>query len=155
MGGIRRRFGALLGAKKSIRAGENLFALDSALLFVSPVPFVRCADARNLVTSNIRRRFGVRISPAGLAVSQSTLSHCDCIALLWRQRDFQAFQSFWQAQPAMSREALTTEIVGLSRLCIDEIRALENHVRNRAVTTYRPILSDSHGRSMPLVPELD
>ena len=37
--------------EKSIRAGENLFARDSALLWISPVPFVRQDDARNLVTS--------------------------------------------------------------------------------------------------------
>jgi hypothetical protein len=32
--------------KKSIRAEENLFARDSALLRISPVPLVRYADAR-------------------------------------------------------------------------------------------------------------
>lgn len=31
-GGIRPQFGALFGLKKRARAGENLFALDSALL---------------------------------------------------------------------------------------------------------------------------
>ena len=35
-------------ANKSIGAGENLFARGSALLRISPVPFVRQADARNL-----------------------------------------------------------------------------------------------------------
>jgi hypothetical protein len=40
-GGIQPEFGALFGPNKSIRAGENLFALDSALLRISPVPFVR------------------------------------------------------------------------------------------------------------------
>jgi len=40
-GGIQPEFGALFGPNKSIRAGENLFALDSALLRSSPVPFVR------------------------------------------------------------------------------------------------------------------
>ena len=39
MGGIPPEFRALLGPTKSIRAGENLFALDSALLW--PVRFVR------------------------------------------------------------------------------------------------------------------
>jgi hypothetical protein len=34
MGGIRPEFGALIGPKKGIRAGENLFAKDSALLFI-------------------------------------------------------------------------------------------------------------------------
>ena len=48
LGGIRPEFGALLRANKSIRAGENLFARGSALLRISPVPFVRQADARNL-----------------------------------------------------------------------------------------------------------
>jgi hypothetical protein len=64
MGAIRPEFGALFGPKKSIRAGENLFAWDLALLRISPVPFVRYADAQNLVTSKIRRSFGVRISPS-------------------------------------------------------------------------------------------
>ena len=39
-GGIQPEFGALFGPNKSIHAGENLFALDSALLRSSPVPFV-------------------------------------------------------------------------------------------------------------------
>jgi len=68
MEGICREFGVLFGPNKSIRAGENLFAWDSALLRIFPVPFVRQADARNLVTLNMRRRFGVRISPPGRAV---------------------------------------------------------------------------------------
>ena len=63
---IRVKFGPslahYLAPNKSIRAGENLFALDSAPVGISLVPFVRWADGRNLVTSNIRRRFGVRIS---------------------------------------------------------------------------------------------
>ena len=71
MGGIRLKFGALFGPIKSIRAGENLFAWDSALLRISPVPFIRQADAPNPVTSNTRRRFGVRSSPSGRAVSRS------------------------------------------------------------------------------------
>jgi hypothetical protein len=37
MGGIRPEFGTLFGPKKSIRAQENLFARDSALLRISPV----------------------------------------------------------------------------------------------------------------------
>jgi len=49
MGGISPEFAALFGSKKSIRAGENVFARDSALLWISPVPFVRQDDARNLV----------------------------------------------------------------------------------------------------------
>jgi hypothetical protein len=56
MGGIRPEFGALIGPKKGIRAGENLFAKDSAFLRISPAPFVRYADARNLVTSKIRTK---------------------------------------------------------------------------------------------------
>jgi hypothetical protein len=56
MGGIQLEFGALIGPKKGIRAGENLFAKDSALLRISPAPFVRYADARNLVTSKIRTK---------------------------------------------------------------------------------------------------
>jgi len=59
---IRPEFGALFGPNKSIGAGENIFALDSAPVGISLVPFVRWADGRNLVTSSIRRRFGVRIS---------------------------------------------------------------------------------------------
>ena len=39
MGGIRPEFGALFRPNKSIGAGENLFALNSALFGVSPVPF--------------------------------------------------------------------------------------------------------------------
>jgi hypothetical protein len=57
------------GPNKSICAGENLFARDSALLRISPVPFVRQTDTRNLVTSNARR-FGVGISLPGRAVSK-------------------------------------------------------------------------------------
>jgi len=59
MGGIRPEFGALIGPNKGIRAGENLFAKDSAFLRISPAPFVRYADARNLVnlvTSKIRTK---------------------------------------------------------------------------------------------------
>jgi len=62
MGGIRPDLGALFGQKKSVRAGENLFASNSVLFRLSPLPFVRQADAWNFVKSNIRRRFGVRIS---------------------------------------------------------------------------------------------
>jgi hypothetical protein len=38
-----------------------VFALDSALLQISPVPFVRWSNAQNLLTPNTQRRFGVRI----------------------------------------------------------------------------------------------
>ena len=38
MGEIRPELGALFGPKKSIRAGENLFAWDSAPFGLSPVP---------------------------------------------------------------------------------------------------------------------
>ena len=41
MGGIRPEFGPLFGPNKSIRAEESLFALDSALFRISPMPFVR------------------------------------------------------------------------------------------------------------------
>jgi len=51
MGGISPSLPHYSARKKSIRAGENLFARDSALLWISPVPFVRQDDARNLVTS--------------------------------------------------------------------------------------------------------
>ena len=71
LGGIRPEFGALFGPNKSIDAGEKLFARGSALLRISPVPFVRQADARNPVTSNTRRGFGVRISPPRRAVGKS------------------------------------------------------------------------------------
>src|ERR1035437_4078452 len=56
-GGTQPEFGALFGPNKSIHAGENLFALDSALLRSSPVPFVLYANARQLVTSHIRAAF--------------------------------------------------------------------------------------------------
>src|ERR1022692_4166981 len=38
IGGIRPELGAGFGLNKSICAGENLFALDSAPLLVSPAP---------------------------------------------------------------------------------------------------------------------
>ena len=60
MVGIRPKLDALFGPKKSIRAGANFFAFNSTLPGISPVPFVRWADARNLLTSNIRRGFGGR-----------------------------------------------------------------------------------------------
>ena len=37
MGEIQRQFGALFGPTKSICAGENLFAWDSALFRLSPI----------------------------------------------------------------------------------------------------------------------
>jgi hypothetical protein len=49
-GGIRSKFGALFGPKKSIIAGENLRS-DSALFRISPVPLIRKADEMNLVTA--------------------------------------------------------------------------------------------------------
>src|SRR5882762_3172704 len=39
MGGFRPKCGALFGPNKSIRAGENLFARGSALIWISSVPF--------------------------------------------------------------------------------------------------------------------
>jgi hypothetical protein len=45
--------------KKGIRAGENLFAQNSALFRLSPVLFVR----RNWVMPNIRRRLQVQHPP--------------------------------------------------------------------------------------------
>jgi len=47
---IQPEFGALIWPEKSILAGENLFASDSAVLLISPDPFVRYVDAPNLVT---------------------------------------------------------------------------------------------------------
>lgn len=64
MGGIRPKFGARFGPKESIRAGENSFAWNSALFRLSPVSFIRQADARNWVMPNIRRRVLVQISPS-------------------------------------------------------------------------------------------
>jgi hypothetical protein len=55
MYGIRPQFGALFGPTKSIRAGENLFAWDSALLRLSPVRFVRQVEGRCSATSNMER----------------------------------------------------------------------------------------------------
>ena len=56
MCGIRPEFGTLFSSKKSIRAAENMFAGDSALIRISSVPFVHYAYARNPVTSNSRQR---------------------------------------------------------------------------------------------------
>jgi len=56
MGGIRPEVGALFDPNKSIRAGENLFAWNSALFRLSPVPFVSQADAGIVVMPNIERR---------------------------------------------------------------------------------------------------
>jgi hypothetical protein len=53
MDGIRPEVGALFDPNKSIRAGENKFALDSALLRISPASFVGSVDARNFVTSDL------------------------------------------------------------------------------------------------------
>ena len=46
MGGIQPQFGALFGPTKSICAGENLFAWDSALLRLSPIRFVRRIEVK-------------------------------------------------------------------------------------------------------------
>ena len=43
MGGIRPKCGALFGTNKSIRAGENLFARGSGLIWISSVPFLHYA----------------------------------------------------------------------------------------------------------------
>ena len=40
LGGIRPEFGALFGPNKGIGAEENLFAWGSALLRLSPIPFI-------------------------------------------------------------------------------------------------------------------
>ena len=61
---IRPKLGGLFGPKKSIPAGENLFAWNWALFRLSPVPFVRQADARNWVMPNIQRRLLLQISPS-------------------------------------------------------------------------------------------
>ena len=73
---------ALFGSNKSIRAGENLFAWGSALLRISPAPFVRQADARNPVTSNnenqVPRRFirrPLRSRPVGMNSQARQNSH--------------------------------------------------------------------------------
>ena len=55
MGGIQPKFGALFGATKSICAGENLFAWDSALLRLSPIRFVRQVDGGCLTMWNVRK----------------------------------------------------------------------------------------------------
>src|ERR1019366_4675165 len=78
MGGIRPELGPLLEPKKSIRAGENLFAWNSALFGLSPVRFIRQADARNWIIPNIRRRLVVQIFPLGPAVSNSNLPARNC-----------------------------------------------------------------------------
>ena len=70
LGGIRPEFGALFGPKKGIGAGENLFAWGSAHFGSLRFPSFRETDARNPVTSNSRRGFGVRISPPRRAVSK-------------------------------------------------------------------------------------
>jgi hypothetical protein len=72
IGGIRPEFGASFGPNKSIRAGENLFAWNSALYLLSPVPFVRWGDVRDLATSDARLEFDS--PPPRWAVSNSTLS---------------------------------------------------------------------------------
>ena len=51
MGGIQRQFG-LFGPTKSICAGQNLFAWDSALLRLSPIRFVRQVEGDVLSSSN-------------------------------------------------------------------------------------------------------
>jgi hypothetical protein len=79
MGGIRREFGALFGPNKSIGAGENMFALDSALLWSSPVSLhSRFADPRNLVTPNIRQGLRFESPHPRRAGSNSTLSLRNC-----------------------------------------------------------------------------
>ena len=62
MGGIRPELGELFGTKKKHPCRREFVRPGSALIWISPVPFLRYADARNLATSNIRRRFAVRIS---------------------------------------------------------------------------------------------
>jgi hypothetical protein len=55
MGGIQRQFGALFGPTKSICAGENLFASDSALLRLSQVRFVRQVEGGCSAMWNVRK----------------------------------------------------------------------------------------------------
>jgi hypothetical protein len=57
-GGIQPEFVALFGPNKSIRAGENLFALNSAF-WSFLVPFIREANLRNLLTGQkyLNRRY--------------------------------------------------------------------------------------------------
>ncbi len=69
MVGIRPEFGALYGPNKSIRAGENLFAWIRLFFRSRRFPSFAMLMHGNLVTSNIKRRFGVRISYSR-AVSQ-------------------------------------------------------------------------------------
>jgi hypothetical protein len=71
LGGIRPEFGALFSPNKSIRAGENLFAWGLALLRISPVPFVRQADARNPVRSKHETNAWSSNLPPRRAVSKS------------------------------------------------------------------------------------
>jgi len=71
--GKRPEFGALFGLRKSIRTEENSVA-GIRFMYGSLSGSLRdFVDARNLVTSNIRLMFGVRISPSpGRAVNNST-----------------------------------------------------------------------------------
>ena len=46
---------ALFGPTKRICAGENLFARDSALLWLSPIRFVRQVEGRCSAMSNVRK----------------------------------------------------------------------------------------------------
>jgi hypothetical protein len=57
---------------KSIHAGENLFAGVRSPLRISPVPFVRQADARNPLMSNTRRRTTGGASQASLRTARKT-----------------------------------------------------------------------------------
>jgi hypothetical protein len=55
MGGIQPQFGALFGPTKSICAGENLFAWNSALLRLSPIRFVRQVEGGCSAMWNVRK----------------------------------------------------------------------------------------------------
>jgi hypothetical protein len=58
MGGIQRQFGALFGPTKSICAGENLLAWDSALLRLSPIRFVRQVEGECSAMWNLEKTPG-------------------------------------------------------------------------------------------------
>ena len=54
--------------RKGVRAAENIFALDSALLRISPVPFVRYTDPRNLVTWKRQMKLEFESPPPSRAI---------------------------------------------------------------------------------------
>ena len=89
LGGIQPEFGALFSPNKSIRAGENLFAWGSALVRISPVPFVRQADASaqpSLRPYNANNTSAIRLAvacPSAQFVASSLQHNRECSLLLW------------------------------------------------------------------------